>query len=118
MILNILFLAIFSVASSAYLRGDSEAPWFCHGIDCPAFTNSTSSGGVEERNYESNLWASTDIKGVDLDSAIDTGFQRLFDYISGANEGSTKVDMTAPVLVKVVSIPLMRSIYIHTILPR
>ncbi len=79
-----------------------DSPWFCHGIDCPAFTfsNSTASS-LEVRNYQSNLWSSTDIKGTSLDDAMDEGFDKLFQYISGANEGQVKIPMTAPVLVKV-----------------
>jgi hypothetical protein len=74
-----------------------EAPWFCHGIDCPNFTNS-SVDSLEVRNYDSNLWTSTVVEGVDFDEATSTGFQRLFDYISGANDAGKAVDMTAPVL--------------------
>ena len=39
--------------------------------------------------------------GTDIDAAMDTGFQRLFSYISGENEGNIHVNMTAPVLTRV-----------------
>ena len=74
-----------------------DAPWFCHGIDCPNFTNS-SVDSLEVRNYDSNLWTSTVVEGVDFDEATTTGFQRLFDYISGANDAGKAVDMTAPAI--------------------
>jgi hypothetical protein len=41
---------------------------------------------VETRAYGSNLWSSTKVMGTDIDAAMDTGFQRLFSYISGENE--------------------------------
>ncbi len=80
--------------------GGSDAPWFCHGINCPQFTNS-SVDGIEVREYKANLWTSTQVEGISLDDAMETGFQRLFDYISGANEDTKSVDMTAPVLTEV-----------------
>ncbi len=89
-----------AMSSAKQLRGKEDVPWFCHGIDCPNFNNSTI-GSIEVRAYGSNLWSSTDIYGVSLDDAMDTGFQRLFDYISGDNEAKAAIPMTAPVLVKV-----------------
>ena len=35
------------------------------------------------------------------DLAVRTGFERLFDYISGANVPKAKIEMTAPVAVKI-----------------
>jgi len=79
----------------------SEAPWFCHDLDCPAFTQTTSADGLELRSYASNKWSSTVVNGTSLDDAMTTGFDRLFEYISGANDAQASIDMTAPVLVKV-----------------
>ena len=80
---------------------DFVAPWYCHGIDCPTFANSTVSG-VEVRQYPSYLWASTNVSSTDLDAAADIGFDRLFDYISGANADGVAIDMTSPVLNRIV----------------
>ena len=87
----------------AYLRqvdsADSwEAPWYCHTLDCPSFVNSTTTDGLQIRSYDSLLWASTDVEGTDITAANNIGFQRLFDYISGANDESIAIDMTTPVL--------------------
>jgi len=79
--------------------GADPAPWFCHDLNCPQFTQTTN-GGLEIRAYGDNLWSSTIVNGTSLDDAMTTGFNRLFDYISGANEAKQKIDMTAPVLVK------------------
>ena len=77
-----------------------DAPWFCHSLDCPSFTQ-TNTSDLQLRAYPSKLWASTQINSTSLDDAMSTGFSRLFEYISGANANSAKIDMTAPVLVKV-----------------
>lgn len=50
-------------------------------------------------------WVSTNVTGASdsaYEDAVDTGFKRLFRYISGANAGSVKVKMAAPVQVRVV----------------
>ena len=86
--------------ASLLLAVKAEAPWFCHGLDCPDFTNS-SVDSIEVRNYSPALWSSTKVLGVNFDEAVSTGFDRLFDYISGANEAQKSIEMTAPVLVKV-----------------
>jgi len=80
----------------------SEGEWFCHGINCPEFTNTSTAQGLEVRFYDSALWASTNVSSISLQQAESIGFNRLFDYISGANEAGTAIDMTAPVLTKVI----------------
>lgn len=76
-------------------------PWFCHGIDCPNFTNTTIEG-IEIRNYPAALWASTNISGINLIDAENIGFNRLFDYISGDNDSGDAIDMTSPVTTRVI----------------
>jgi hypothetical protein len=99
-IMGLLFLGS---ASAALLRGSvkggwEDAPWYCHGLDCPSFTNSTVDGMLEVRSYDAFYWASTDIETFSITEASNIGFQRLFDYISGANEGNVEISMTSPVL--------------------
>ncbi|KAL6763676.1 heme-binding protein 2-like protein [Haematococcus lacustris] len=81
---------------------DFTPPWFCHSINCPPFTveNDNVAADVELRRYAAGLWVATNISDTSYDAAVGTGFKRLFDYISGDNEGSMKVDMTAPVRVR------------------
>jgi len=78
---------------------DTE-PWFCHGIDCPTFTN-TSTDGIEVRTYSAAYWASTNVSSISFDYAVNVGFNRLFNYISGENDSNGTIDMTAPVLNRV-----------------
>jgi hypothetical protein len=53
-------------------------------------------------NYKNDLIIEIDkhIENKEFKSAIDTGFYRLFNYISGNNVPKQKVDMTAPVLTR------------------
>ena len=80
-------------------------PSFCNGIECPYFnttSNETLDGrNVEFRDYPSQYWISEIIIGTDFQSAVDTGFNSCFDYISGENADSTNINMTAPVTVYV-----------------
>lgn len=50
---------------------------------------------IEIREYMDILLASTK---VDRNNYSDTGFNRVFQYISGQNESNTKISMTSPVV--------------------
>jgi DNA gyrase inhibitor GyrI len=52
-------------------------------------------GDFEVREYKPMLLVSTTMKGSELRN--NSAFQRLFGYISGSNEDSQKIAMTAPV---------------------
>ena len=92
-------LVFFAASASA------DKPKFCHGIDCPDYTVTgtvqATNATLEMRTYPGALWVSTDIKTNNEDDAQNTGFERLFQYISGANDKSEKVDMTSPVMTRV-----------------
>ena len=45
-------------------------------------------------------WVTTEISGLSYKEAMRKGFMTLFGYISGANDGGQKIDMTAPVKVR------------------
>lgn len=56
-------------------------------------------GNFEIRRYEAYVVAQTTVTGP-FDDALDTGFRRLFNYITGNNRAKTDIRMTAPVLVE------------------
>jgi len=67
-------------------------------IEEPEFDVVASSAGVEFRRYKSYAVAETLISSeVDRNKAANTGFRRLFKYISGENRGRVEIAMTAPV---------------------
>jgi hypothetical protein len=80
----------------------SSPPWFCHDLQCPRYRLLNESAGYETRRLEATRWVTTDVEAFSLALATATGFQRLFAYISGANEQQRKIEMTAPVLTHVV----------------
>eukprot|EP00052_Salpingoeca_macrocollata_P033716 m.9333 g.9333 ORF g.9333 m.9333 type:complete len:216 (+) comp5477_c0_seq1:133-780(+) len=83
------------------LQGATSPPAFCHGIDCPNFQVLNSTSAYETRLYNQTLWASTLVQDIEYNTAIQTGFERLFQYISGQNEQKEKIPMTAPVQVRI-----------------
>eukprot|EP00232_Nephroselmis_pyriformis_P029436 CAMPEP_0182864322 /NCGR_PEP_ID=MMETSP0034_2-20130328/7109_1 /TAXON_ID=156128 /ORGANISM="Nephroselmis pyriformis, Strain CCMP717" /LENGTH=225 /DNA_ID=CAMNT_0024996577 /DNA_START=45 /DNA_END=718 /DNA_ORIENTATION=- len=83
-----------------------SAPSFCHGLDCPAFEDASDPGSAyQTRRYGSSMWTVTPVSGMDYDKAVKEGFDRLFEYISGANDGGVKIPMAAPVAVTVIPGP-------------
>jgi hypothetical protein len=56
-------------------------------------------GAFEIRQYDETVVAKTYVRG-DYDDMTDVAFNRLFEYISGANKSRQEVEMTAPVLVE------------------
>ena len=82
-----------------------QPPAFCQGLDCPRYKllccNATAL--IDTRAYQEALWARTEIVGGTIAQAGNTGFHRLFDYISGANSQGVAIDMTTPVTTQVFS---------------
>ncbi|MCX2929835.1 heme-binding protein [Mycobacterium sp. CVI_P3] len=66
------------------------------GTEEPAFTVEREVDGVQIRRYGPRVAAETAI-GADEESARNQGFRVLARYIFGANSGSAKIAMTAPV---------------------
>ena len=80
-------------------------PAFCNGIDCPQYTTLCKSSKFEIRSYPAAQWVSTQFQGPgtsDFESSGQEGFQRCFNYITGANAAGEQINMTAPVTNKIV----------------
>eukprot|EP00878_Enallax_costatus_P025074 GHUV01026795.1.p2 GENE.GHUV01026795.1~~GHUV01026795.1.p2 ORF type:complete len:258 (-),score=42.49 GHUV01026795.1:1099-1758(-) len=88
----------------ACVHAQDTKPWFCHDLDCPKYKllKNLTDIDIEYRSYQPGKWASTVVTGVKYEKAVATGFWRLFKYISGNNEPQQKIEMTAPVVVRVI----------------
>jgi len=94
--MKILFFFNFLILS---LCNPWTPPSYCEGLDCPIFSilMDDPQNAVQYRSYNSAYWARTQVVGTDYQSSVSTGFNRLFDYISGANDQNITIDMTTPV---------------------
>ena len=81
-----LFLATIAV-SGCSVFGDS-------GVDIAPYTVLKKSDPFELRHYQELILVSTPMQGMDDQRG---SFGKLFDYISGENQKTTKISMTAPV---------------------
>ena len=67
------------------------------GVKEPSYVLERAMDGYEVRRYDSYLVAEVEIP-PGTEDPLGVGFRMLFKYIDGANKGSRKIDMTAPVL--------------------
>jgi hypothetical protein len=67
-------------------------PNFSNGLDTPEYKSILNEGNIEIREYKESFWVTTE----DLNSQ--SGFWKLFNYISGENSSQEKINMTTPVL--------------------
>ena len=53
---------------------------------------------MKTHSYEIRMYKERLVAQTIKNSGPDRAFMRLFDYISGSNQNSSKIDMTAPVI--------------------
>ncbi|XP_035038261.2 DNA-directed RNA polymerase II subunit rpb1 [Hippoglossus stenolepis] len=94
------FLAL--VASAGGSVGPSTNSSFCtESKECLQFELVCKTDEYEVRHYSPTRWVSTDAEAYFMGVGAAMAFRRLFQYITGANDGGVQMDMTAPVLVKI-----------------
>lgn len=89
--------AVASLAAVVLLSGCSVIG-IRSGYEQPPYTVLERIGDtVEVRRYDSRLAAEASVEAGSAEAGRNEAFRLLFNYISGANQGQSKVAMTAPV---------------------
>ncbi|XP_068462872.1 heme-binding-like protein At3g10130, chloroplastic [Phaseolus vulgaris] len=70
-------------------------------IQSPNYTLILSESDFQIRLYNESTWISARVSGTSFDQSYKLGFQRLYQYIHGANSDSSKIAFTAPALTSV-----------------
>ncbi|KAJ8264172.1 hypothetical protein GJAV_G00146020 [Gymnothorax javanicus] len=82
--------------------GSSNSSEFCTETEeCLRYDLICKTELYEVRHYSPALWVSTDSEALFMEVGTALAFRRLFKYITGANEEGVKINMTAPVLIKI-----------------
>merc|ERR1711893_328185 len=76
-------------------------PSFCRENDCPVYDLLERTDAYELRSYKAGQWVSTQIEDIDYPES-NPMFMRLFRYIDGANDREEKVEMTSPVITRII----------------
>ncbi|XP_029011347.1 heme-binding protein 1 [Betta splendens] len=102
MVLVSTFTVLALVVSSEASVGLSTNTSFCtESKECVEYELVCKTDEYEVRHYSPTRWVSTDAEAYFMGVGAALAFRRLFQYISGANEGGVQMEMTAPVLVKI-----------------
>ncbi|XP_074521424.1 uncharacterized protein soul5l [Halichoeres trimaculatus] len=100
------FISVFAVLALAVCAegnvGPSTNTSFCtESKECLEYELICKTDEYEVRHYSPTRWVSTDAEAYFMGVGAAMAFRRLFQYITGANEGGIQMEMTAPVLVKI-----------------
>ncbi|KAL4225506.1 Heme-binding protein 2 [Mactra antiquata] len=88
-----------SIQSVEEMQYTKDPPAFCHKLDCPRYEVVQTFKDYELRSYLSSMWVATNVTQMQFtEDDKKKQFNKLLDYISGQNDRSEKIAMTAPVL--------------------
>ncbi|XP_041921885.1 heme-binding protein 1-like [Alosa sapidissima] len=77
-----------------------DAPWFCHGYDCPEFTDIHTNEDFEERFYNASHWITIDV-AIPNKEEVKKALWTLYYYSKGENEEKANVDLPWPRIILV-----------------
>ncbi|XP_059203658.1 heme-binding protein 2 [Centropristis striata] len=89
------------LTAEAKIGNSSELPFCTETKECLLFDLVCETEDYQVRHYDSVTWVSTTDSSLFMEIASMRSFRRLFRYITGENENGEKIEMTAPVIVKV-----------------
>ncbi|XP_067277710.1 heme-binding protein 2-like isoform X2 [Pseudorasbora parva] len=82
--------------------GESTSDSFCSETkECLLYDLVCTGADYEVRHYDAAKWVTAEAESPLMDIAIIQAFRKLFKYITGENVAGAKIDMTAPVIIKV-----------------
>ncbi|KAK9119774.1 hypothetical protein Scep_017867 [Stephania cephalantha] len=87
------------------------------GTESPQFTVVHSESDFEIRLYRESVWMSAYVPEISFEKATREGFHRLYQYVRGANNGSSELEMTAPVLTSTIPVATSVGHYVRFYLP-
>ncbi|XP_067333638.1 heme-binding protein 2 [Channa argus] len=93
------FLLVLS--GEARVGNSSQLPFCFETKQCLLFDLFCKTDEFEVRHYDSVKWVSTDEASFLMEVAIYKSSGRLYEYIAGSNLNGHKIEMTAPVVVKI-----------------
>uniref|UniRef100_A0A673FTE5 Heme-binding protein soul5 n=1 Tax=Sinocyclocheilus rhinocerous TaxID=307959 RepID=A0A673FTE5_9TELE len=97
-----LILLLFAVAVDGRVgNSTSESSYCTETKECFLFDLVCAGDGYEVRHYDAAKWVTTEAESYFMEIATSRAFRKLYKYITGENEAGAKIDMTAPVLIKV-----------------
>ncbi|XP_056308027.1 heme-binding protein 2 [Danio aesculapii] len=79
----------------------SESSYCSETKECLLFDLVCAGSDYEVRHYDAAKWVTTEAESYVMEVAVSRAFRKLFKYITGENEAGAKIDMTAPVTIKV-----------------
>ncbi|KAL2082889.1 hypothetical protein ACEWY4_020662 [Coilia grayii] len=77
-----------------------DAPWFCHGHDCPEFTVVQTYEDFEERLYSASHWLTVELSSASIEE-VKKALHSLYDYTRGENADNEDVELLWPSLIQV-----------------
>ncbi|XP_076609043.1 heme-binding protein 2 [Chaetodon auriga] len=89
------------LTAEARIGNSSQAKYCFETEQCLMFDLICDNDQYEVRRYRSVNWVATEESSFFMGIASMRAFKRLYKYITGANENEQKIEMTAPVLMKV-----------------
>uniref|UniRef100_A0A3Q2YCT7 Heme-binding protein 1 n=1 Tax=Hippocampus comes TaxID=109280 RepID=A0A3Q2YCT7_HIPCM len=92
---------LLALTAEARIGNCSELSFYTETSQCLLFKVICETNKYEVRRYEAAKWVTTTEWSWSMDIACMNAFMRLFDYISGENENGQKIEMTAPVVIKI-----------------
>ncbi|XP_029946400.1 heme-binding protein 2-like [Salarias fasciatus] len=100
--LAVLVGSLLMLTAEAKVGNASDAEFCFETEQCLLFDVICETDDYEVRHYDSVKWVSTNERSFMMEMAAMRAFRRLYGYITGDNEHGKKIDMTTPVVVKMV----------------